>query len=241
MREVGGRRSATPRSTCPVVTRIRVCDQPLTTRPRPPARRDRLPRARADAERGSVPSTMLRRREQARGNRMQAVVTDDRDAGLAGLSLAELPYPHAAENDVVVRVHAAGMTPRGAGVAGDLVGPRGSGPDAERPRARGVRRRRRAGLRDDRPDGRPAGVRPDGLGAQRDAGRVRRGGGAQPRATPGGRRPHRGRRVRDLRADGVAGPVRPRPRRGRSDRLVHGAAGGVGSVAVQLAGEAGAA
>lgn len=42
---------------------------------------------------------------------MQAVVADDRDAGLAGLSLAELPYPHAAENDVVVRVHAAGMTP----------------------------------------------------------------------------------------------------------------------------------
>ena len=41
---------------------------------------------------------------------MQAVVVRDRDAGLAGLSLAELPYPHAAENDVVVRVHAAGMT-----------------------------------------------------------------------------------------------------------------------------------
>jgi NADPH:quinone reductase-like Zn-dependent oxidoreductase len=42
---------------------------------------------------------------------MQAVVVHDRDAGLAGLSLADLPYPHAAENDVVVRVHAAGMTP----------------------------------------------------------------------------------------------------------------------------------
>ena len=41
---------------------------------------------------------------------MQAVVVEDRDAGLAGLSLAELPYPPAAENDVVVRVHAAGMT-----------------------------------------------------------------------------------------------------------------------------------
>jgi NADPH:quinone reductase-like Zn-dependent oxidoreductase len=41
---------------------------------------------------------------------MQAVVVRDRDTGLAGLSLAELPYPHAAENDVVVRVHAAGMT-----------------------------------------------------------------------------------------------------------------------------------
>jgi NADPH:quinone reductase-like Zn-dependent oxidoreductase len=42
---------------------------------------------------------------------MQAVAVHDRDAGLAGLSLTELPYPHAAENDVVVRVHAAGFTP----------------------------------------------------------------------------------------------------------------------------------
>ncbi|MBV9943939.1 MAG: NADP-dependent oxidoreductase [Solirubrobacterales bacterium] len=42
---------------------------------------------------------------------MQAIAVRDRDAGLAGLSLAELPYPHAAENDVVVRVHAAGFTP----------------------------------------------------------------------------------------------------------------------------------
>ncbi len=41
---------------------------------------------------------------------MQAIVVRDRDAGLAGLSLADLPYPHTAENDVVVRVHAAGFT-----------------------------------------------------------------------------------------------------------------------------------
>jgi D-arabinose 1-dehydrogenase-like Zn-dependent alcohol dehydrogenase len=34
-----------------------------------------------------------------------------RDAGLAGLSLTSLPNPHAAENDVIVRVHAAGFTP----------------------------------------------------------------------------------------------------------------------------------
>jgi NADPH:quinone reductase-like Zn-dependent oxidoreductase len=39
---------------------------------------------------------------------MQAVVARDREAGL---SLTELPYPHIAENDVVVRVHAAGFTP----------------------------------------------------------------------------------------------------------------------------------
>jgi NADPH:quinone reductase-like Zn-dependent oxidoreductase len=40
---------------------------------------------------------------------MQAVVARDRAAGTAGLSLAEVPYPHAAENDVIVRVHAAGF------------------------------------------------------------------------------------------------------------------------------------
>jgi NADPH:quinone reductase-like Zn-dependent oxidoreductase len=42
---------------------------------------------------------------------MQAIAVRDRDAGLAGLSLTDLPNPHAAENDVIVRVHAAGFTP----------------------------------------------------------------------------------------------------------------------------------
>jgi NADPH:quinone reductase-like Zn-dependent oxidoreductase len=42
---------------------------------------------------------------------MQAIIVRDRAAGVGGLSLAEMPYPHAAENDVVVRVHAAGFTP----------------------------------------------------------------------------------------------------------------------------------
>jgi NADPH:quinone reductase-like Zn-dependent oxidoreductase len=42
---------------------------------------------------------------------MQAIVTQDRAAGISGLSLADMPYPHAAENDVVVRVHAAAFTP----------------------------------------------------------------------------------------------------------------------------------
>jgi NADPH:quinone reductase-like Zn-dependent oxidoreductase len=42
---------------------------------------------------------------------MQAITVRDRNAGIAGLSLADLPYPHAAENDVIVRVHAAGFTP----------------------------------------------------------------------------------------------------------------------------------
>jgi NADPH:quinone reductase-like Zn-dependent oxidoreductase len=42
---------------------------------------------------------------------MQAITVRDRDAGVEGLSLTDMPYPHAAENDVIVRVHAAGFTP----------------------------------------------------------------------------------------------------------------------------------
>jgi len=42
---------------------------------------------------------------------MQAITVRARDAGVGGLALTELPYPHAAENDVIVRVHAAGFTP----------------------------------------------------------------------------------------------------------------------------------
>jgi NADPH:quinone reductase-like Zn-dependent oxidoreductase len=42
---------------------------------------------------------------------MQAITAQDRAAGVPGLSLAELPYPEAVENDVIVRVHAAGFIP----------------------------------------------------------------------------------------------------------------------------------
>lgn len=48
---------------------------------------------------------------QLRRGMMQAIVVQDRSAGTSGLSLADMPYPHAAENDVVVRVHAAAFTP----------------------------------------------------------------------------------------------------------------------------------
>jgi NADPH:quinone reductase-like Zn-dependent oxidoreductase len=41
---------------------------------------------------------------------MLAVTVRDRAAGISGLRLTELPYPHTAENDVVVQVHAAGFT-----------------------------------------------------------------------------------------------------------------------------------
>jgi len=42
---------------------------------------------------------------------MRAIISRDRAAGVDGLVLADMPYPHAAENDVVVQVHAAGFTP----------------------------------------------------------------------------------------------------------------------------------
>ncbi|MFI6270013.1 NADP-dependent oxidoreductase [Micromonospora zamorensis] len=42
---------------------------------------------------------------------MRAIAVRDRDAGVNGLTLTDMPYPHAAENDVIVRVHAAGFTP----------------------------------------------------------------------------------------------------------------------------------
>jgi NADPH:quinone reductase-like Zn-dependent oxidoreductase len=41
---------------------------------------------------------------------MLAIAVRDRAAGVDGMRLTELPYPHAAENDVIVRVHAAGFT-----------------------------------------------------------------------------------------------------------------------------------
>ena len=40
---------------------------------------------------------------------MRAITVRDREADGYGLSLTELPYPRAAENDVIVRVHAAGF------------------------------------------------------------------------------------------------------------------------------------
>jgi NADPH:quinone reductase-like Zn-dependent oxidoreductase len=42
---------------------------------------------------------------------MRAITVQDRDAGVGGLSLTDVPYPHAAVNDVIVRVHAGGFTP----------------------------------------------------------------------------------------------------------------------------------
>ncbi|MEV4618786.1 NADP-dependent oxidoreductase [Asanoa sp. NPDC049573] len=42
---------------------------------------------------------------------MKAFTVRDRDAGVGGLTMTDMPYPSTAENDVIVRVHAAGFTP----------------------------------------------------------------------------------------------------------------------------------
>ncbi|ETK35205.1 NADP-dependent oxidoreductase [Microbispora sp. ATCC PTA-5024] len=42
---------------------------------------------------------------------MRAITVRDRDAGVGGLALTDMPHPQAAVNDVIVRVHAAGFTP----------------------------------------------------------------------------------------------------------------------------------
>ena len=42
---------------------------------------------------------------------MKAFTVIDREAGIAGMVLSDQPMPHASENDVIVRVHASGFTP----------------------------------------------------------------------------------------------------------------------------------
>ncbi len=42
---------------------------------------------------------------------MKAITVTDPDLGVDGMTLTEVEDPHAAENDVIVRVHAAGFTP----------------------------------------------------------------------------------------------------------------------------------
>src|SRR5205085_8476009 len=63
------------------------------------------PRPRADAV------CAIDSRTLGRGWEMKAIVVTDRAAGAAGMTLVERPEPSAAENDVVVQVHASGFTP----------------------------------------------------------------------------------------------------------------------------------
>jgi NADPH:quinone reductase-like Zn-dependent oxidoreductase len=45
-----------------------------------------------------------------KGRIMRAITVREREAGVAGLTQEDVPRPHASENDVIVRVHAAGFT-----------------------------------------------------------------------------------------------------------------------------------
>ncbi len=58
---------------------------------------------------GNTETTDLRPPER-RPTSMRAVVARERAAGIDGLAVAEMPYPHAAENDVIVQVYSAGFT-----------------------------------------------------------------------------------------------------------------------------------
>src|SRR5581483_6407390 len=69
-----------------------------------------------EARTARVPASRKRcrfkRRELDTGrSRMKAIVVTDEAAGTAGMTLVERPEPNAAENDVVVQVHASGFTP----------------------------------------------------------------------------------------------------------------------------------
>lgn len=44
---------------------------------------------------------------------MKAITVRDRDAGVGGLSLTDMSYPHVAQNDVIVQVHAGGSSAPG--------------------------------------------------------------------------------------------------------------------------------
>ena len=112
---------------------------------------------------------------------MRAITVRDRDAGVGGLTVTDMPYPRAAENDVIVRVHAAGFTPQRARLAGNVVRSPRPRPDTQHPRARAVRSRGRARVRNHRPHRGPAGVRTDRLDPQRIPGPIHRAGGSQPR------------------------------------------------------------
>ncbi len=96
---------------------------------------------------------------------MQAVITSDRAAGVAGLSLSEVPYPHAAENDVIVRVHAAAFTPGELDWPGTWTDRARPGQDTDRTGSRSIGNGRRTWLRHNGSDDRPAGVRHHRLGS----------------------------------------------------------------------------
>ena len=181
---------------------------------------------------------------------MKAIVVTDQAAGTAGMKLVERPDPDAARlasleganyGDVVVEVHASGFTgmscmwpstwvdrlgrDRTPSIPGHEVAGVVTSLGAMALRAVGGT----AGVL--RLYGRDLRLHPRGIHSRR---------GTQPRAAAGRRRLHGGRRRRDDGPDRVARAVRSRTPSGRAERPGHGAAGAVGSMATQLAREAGA-
>ena len=149
---------------------------------------------------------------------MRAITVRDRAAGVAGVALADLPYPHAAENDVIVRVHAAGFTP-----GEELDWPATWTDRAGRDRTPSVPGHELSGVVVDLAYGTTGltiGQRVFGMtdwardGSLAEYAAV---GGSEPRPAGRGPRPHGGRRAADLRLDCLAGPVRPRPAEGGPD------------------------
>jgi NADPH:quinone reductase-like Zn-dependent oxidoreductase len=171
---------------------------------------------------------------------VKAITVRDRAAGAGGLTLSDIPHPHAADNDVIVRVYAAGFTP------GELDWPSTWTDRAGRDRAPSVPGHELAGVVSELgygTTGLTVGQRVFGL-----ADWTRDGSLAEYTAVEA-------RNLAPLPADvdyttGAAMPISGLTawqglfehaglRTGQSV-LIHGAAGGVGSIAVQLARELGA-
>lgn len=106
------------------------------------------------------------------GPAMQAITVQDRDAGVGGLSLTDVPYPHAAQNDVIVRVHAAGFTPDELDWSGTWVDRAGRNrtPSVPGHELSGVVVE--LGYRTTRPQRRSAGIRSERLDSQWLSGRI---------------------------------------------------------------------
>src|SRR5438270_12907540 len=169
---------------------------------------------------------------------MKAIVGMEQAAGTAGM-LLERPEPEAAINDVVVQIHASGFVPT------DLDWPStwpiaDGNKDTIDPRARVGRSRHRPRLWHDGSVGGAARVRPRRLVSRRHARGTYCHGGAQSRPFAGRRRLHGG---RESAISGLAawqGLFQHGRLQAGQGVLAHGAAGAVGSMVTQLAGEAGA-
>src|SRR3982751_2776332 len=90
---------------------MRTGRQPIRSPQTPRPAGGTLPRCRPVGRHIADDQSLSVRERPGKGTDMQAISLRDRDAGIGGLALTDMPYPHAAENDVIVRVHAAGFTP----------------------------------------------------------------------------------------------------------------------------------